>query len=94
MRSLVILATFGVTSTLTHPAFAQDKPDCDAQVELVMGAVDARADGQSKRRTRNGLKKELGENAAEMLADWIYALDKSQLNEEVGAVWRAQCEAM
>ncbi|MCT4557017.1 MAG: hypothetical protein N4A61_03045 [Pelagimonas sp.] len=82
-----------------QPLWAEDATDeggldCAAQAQLVMDAVNARKDGQSKRKTRRALVKQLDKTAGEMLADWIYSLEDAQLTDEVGEAWEMQCEAL
>ena len=90
MRFIVFVTALAVAG----PAFAQGKTDCAQQAEIVMGAVEARADGQSKRKTRATLNDALGKDAAKALADWIYTLEPEQLTDDVGKAYKVQCEAL
>ncbi|MCT4611412.1 MAG: hypothetical protein N4A70_19660 [Pelagimonas sp.] len=85
----------GLLLSLATPVMAdEEKVDCDAQAAMVMEVVQARADGKSKRKASRVLKKELGKDAAGMLADWVYTLPEDQLNEQVGVSWKALCETL
>lgn len=77
-------------------ALAQEplKPDCAAQADLVMEVVNGRADGIRKGKARRVLRAGLDRTAADMLAEWVYALPEEQLTDEVGKTWKTQCEAM
>lgn len=90
---LGVLAIF--VAGLATPTFAQDAEllNCDTQVEVVMAAVNARADGQPLRRIRRDLRNRLGREAGDLLTEWIYTLPESQLTDAVGDAWRVQCVA-
>ncbi|PYG27050.1 hypothetical protein [Pelagimonas varians] len=77
-------------------AMAQEalKPDCDAQAALVMDVVNDRVDGVRKGKARRVLRAALDRTAADMLADWVYALPEEQLTDEIGKTWKTQCAAM
>ncbi len=90
MRLTIFLTLF----VAAGPAFAQNKADCEKQAEIVMSAVEGRADGQSKRKTRSALTDALGKDAAKALSDWIYTLEPDQLTDAVGVAYQAQCEAL
>ncbi|MCR8546795.1 hypothetical protein M4578_03065 [Salipiger sp. P9] len=72
---------------------AEKKTRCAESAAIVMTAVQARKDGESKAKARRTLRKELDRTAGEMLADWIWDLPEEQLTEEVGQLWEAQCLA-
>lgn len=68
--------------------------DCDRVAEIVMGAVNARADGASKAKARRALRSELGQTAGDELANWVYGLPEEMLTEEVGQAWKSQCQTL
>ena len=79
------------------PAVAQDEAavsKCDKTAMVVQQAVDARLDGDSKRKTRRMLSAELDRTAGEQLAEFIYGLPEDMLTDDVAAQFKAQCEAL
>lgn len=93
MTPRILLAALVLTAPM---AMAQEplKPDCDAQAALVMDVVNDRVDGVRKGKARRVLRAELDRTAADMLADWVYALPEEQLTDEIGKTWKTQCAAM
>lgn len=94
-RPTLIALTFAALP-LAGAASAQEAaaPDCDRVAEIVMGAVNARAKGESKAGARRVLRSELGRTAGDELANWVYALPEEMLTDEVGAAWKSQCETL
>lgn len=86
----------GLLMTAPMAAWAEEplKPDCDAQAALVMDVVNDRASGVRKGKARRVLRAALDRTAADMLADWVYALPEEQLTDEIGKTWKKQCAAM
>ena len=91
--TLILAAPVAAQQSGTDGADTERLQSCTRQAQLVVGAVEARADGVSQRRARRGLRKELGPEAAEMLSAWIYSLPEEQLTPAVGDAWQAQCIA-
>ena len=89
--TLILAAPAAAQDTGTADADTQRLQSCARQAELVMTAVEARADGVPQRRAQRDLGAELGPEAAEMLAGWIYSLPEAQLTPEVGTAWETQC---
>ncbi len=89
MRVLAMVAVFGI---LSSGAAAQDK--CAATEALFNMGIEARQDGDSKRKVRRMLTREMGRDAAEQLADFVFALPDDQLTPAIGQAARAQCEAL
>lgn len=95
MRGLVIFAVFGIWASVAVAQDAENPLDKCAQTEAwFMMAVDARLAGDSLRKVRRALTKEMGLTAAEQLTDFVFALPEAQLTPEVGKLARAQCEAL
>ncbi|MCC1491727.1 hypothetical protein [Cognatishimia sp. F0-27] len=92
MRALVFAIFFAAPAGIAFADEAKEQA-CDKQVALVMQAVNARAEGQSMRKTRTMLRKELDRTAGDALAEWIYALPEAQLTDAVGDAWKTQCMA-
>lgn len=90
MRAFLVIAMI----TTSAPVWAQRAADCAAQAAIVTTAAQARADGQSKRKTRNQLTDALGKPAARALTDWIYTLPPEHQPADVGAAYQQQCEAL
>lgn len=91
-------ALFLALSLAAGPGAAQGaaqskKAQCAATAEIVMTAVQARKDGDSKRKARRALRAALDRTAGDMLAEWIWGLPEAQLTDAVGAAWEAQCLA-
>ncbi|MFZ7093224.1 hypothetical protein [Primorskyibacter sp. 2E233] len=85
---------FACSLMLATPAIAQEAvADCDAQLVVVMKAVDARRAGDSAGKAKRVLRKEYGRTAADMLVEFVYSVPEAQLGEIEGA-YRTQCEAM
>lgn len=91
MRIVLALAVWAAPMALAEES---EKPDCDAQVALVMEVVNGRVDGVRKGKARRVLRQGLDRTAADMLADWVYTLPEEQLTEEVGLAWKTQCDAL
>ncbi|MBN9889230.1 hypothetical protein [Salipiger abyssi] len=91
LRAGLILA---VAMAVAGPVLAQSKTEqCATSAGIVMTAVQARKDGESKAKARRALREALDRTAGDMLAEWIWELPEEQLTEEVGAAWEAQCLA-
>lgn len=70
------------------------KADCDAQAAMVMEVVTGRSDGVAKGKARRELRKGIEKSAADMLVEWVYSLPEEQLTDQIGTVWKAQCETL
>ncbi|MDA7426083.1 hypothetical protein [Thalassococcus lentus] len=93
---LGFVLSVGMIALMPVAGAAEDTPamDCAEQAELVMQAVNARAEGEPKRKTRRMLRAALDREAGDMLADFIYTLPEDQLTDAVGDAYKAQCEAL
>jgi hypothetical protein len=96
MRAVVLMIGIGLWAT---GAAAQDAeaPALDkcAQSEVWFNvAVDSRLLGDNKRQVRRKLSPDMGRDAADQLADFVFDLPVELLTPEVGKAARAQCEAL
>ncbi|WGW03837.1 hypothetical protein [Tropicibacter oceani] len=85
---------FACAAMLAAPVHAQEATaDCDAQMVVVMKAVDARRAGDSADAARDKLRAEYDQTAADMLIEFVYGVPEAQI-DEIEPAYRAQCEAM
>ena len=87
-------ALFAMILLTVAPA-AQAQDDSCAQTEAWFNqAVESRQTGQSERAVRRSLRADMGQEAADQLVAFVFALPAEQLSPAVGAMARAQCEGL
>lgn len=95
MRVLSLAVALALWSTASHAQQSDTDLDQCAQTEAWFNmAVEARQNGDNKRKVRRVMSKEMGRDAAEQLVDFIFLLPEAQLSPEVGKAARLQCEAL
>lgn len=91
MRYFLIIGLMASTPAIAQ---AEEPKDCGLVGSVVQTAVEARIEGDSKRKTRRMLSEELDKDTGAMLAEFIYGLPDEHLNEEVAQAFQAQCEQL
>lgn len=92
MRAVILAVVLLVPGTLIGASEA--KTSCEEQAAMVMEVVTGRAEGKKQKAAERKLRRALGNDAAELLASWVYSLPEEHLTEEVGTAWQAQCESL
>ncbi len=92
MRNLAILGAALCVTGL--PVLAQGELSCAAQTALVSDAIDARVAGEDVTAVRMMLTEAILDEAADMLAQWIYSLPDENLSDDTVVAFQTQCEAL